>query len=471
MRNFITNSSAFYKAGISPGKKIFKINSGPYAGRLAMLMATSGNVFKITYADFPYNVWAVPETMISDSADYPFDAVMSPSGDIYVAYTLGSSYSLVFRKLTFSLGGWHAGTLRTVYNVTGCFYPSILIESTDKLWISFSRQSNSQFMVNAKSSDDDGVTWMNGPDDFGWSIAGPSDSAYSRIIIFGAFLDAIYTLGGAKLALRRKHLTTPVWNSEQEIASGAGLDDNFDVALSENGRMGIVFDDGQLKFREYDGSGWTGISTIDENEGSFPQIRYFDNNPYVVYLSSVGSNQNKLLYSRRVAGSFSDPAILDARKNTFAKVLCFHAGSGTYEDLTSAAADETAGDVLHSESSSLAANAGDALYLGMDDKFNYLKLILSTAGSGGGVEWQYFNGQDWTGFVPSGGAYSFDSLDKELLLWDDYASIEGDWQKKDVAGHYHFWIRALVSSQFNAGPVGTRLTAIPGTSAVQILEQ
>ena len=471
MRNFITNSTAFYKAGISPGKKIFRINSGPYAGRLAMLMATSANNIQITYADYPYNVWAVPETMIYDSADYPFDAVMNSTGDIYLAYTLESSHALVLRKLTFSLGGWHAGTLRTIYNVSGCYFPSILIESPEMLWVSYTRQSDSQFIVNAKSSEDDGETWMGGPEDFGWLIGGPYDSAYSRIIIFGAFLDAVYTVDGSKLALRRKHLTTPVWNTEQEVASGAGFDSDFDVALSENGRMGIVFDDGQLKFREYDGSGWTGISTVDENGGSFPQIRYFDNNPYVVYMSAVGDNQNKMLYSRRVAGSFTDPVILDARKNAFAKVLCFHAGSGTYEDLTSAAADETAGDVLHSESSSLAANIGDAVYLGMDDKFNYLKLILSTAGSGGGIEWQYFNGQDWTGFVPYGGTYSFDSLDKELLLWRDYASIVGDWQKKDVAGHYHFWIRALVSSQFNAGPVGTRLTAIPGTCAVQILEQ
>ena len=168
MRNFITNSTAFYKAGISPGKKIFRINSGPYAGRLAMLMATSANNIQITYADYPYNVWAVPETMIYDSADYPFDAVMNSTGDIYLAYTLESSHALVLRKLTFSLGGWHAGTLRTIYNVSGCYFPSILIESPEKLWVSYTRQSDSQFIVNAKSSEDDGETWMGGPEDFGW---------------------------------------------------------------------------------------------------------------------------------------------------------------------------------------------------------------------------------------------------------------------------------------------------------------
>lgn len=436
-----------------------------------MLMATSGSVIKISYADYPYNIWSLPETMISDGADCPFDAVMSASGDLYVAYTLGTNNDLVMRKLTFSLGGWHAGALRTVYNGADCFFPSILIETLEKLWISFSRLSETLYYVNAKCSEDDGVTWESGPEDSGWPISAAGESACSKIIVFGSFLHVIYALDGTKLALRRKHLSTPTWNSEQEIATGTGFDHDFDVALSQNGRMGIVFDDGQLKFREYDGSGWTGIATIDENGGSFPQVRYFDNNPYLVYLSSAGDNQNRILFSRRISGSFTEPVVLDARKNSLARVLCFHAGSGTYEDLTSAAADAVSGDVLHSQSAALVADVGDALYLGMDDKYNYLKLILSTAGSGGGIDWQYFNGQDWSSFVPSGGACAFDSLDRELLLWDDYASLAGDWQKKSVAGHYHFWIRAVVGSDFNTRPVGTRITAIPGTGAVQILEQ
>lgn len=444
--------------------------SGPYVGRLAMLMATSESVIKISYSDYPYNIWSTPETMISDSADYPFDAAVSPSGDIYVAYTLGSNYNLVMRKLTLSQGGWHAGSLCPVYNGAECYFPSILIEAPGKLWISFSRLSESQSCVNVKSSVDDGVTWVSGPDDPGWPISSAGDSAYSRVIIFGSFLYAIYTLGGIKLALRRKHLSSDTWNSEQEIAAGSGFDHDFDVAVSEYNRLGVIFDDGQLKFREYDGSGWTGIVTIDENGGFFLQVRYFDNNPYLVYLSSAGNNQNRLLFSRRVAGSFTVPAVLDNRKNTFALVLCYYAGSGTYEDLTQAAADDVNGDVLHPVSSAMVAGVGDALYLGMDDKYNYVKLILSTAGAGGAVEWQYFNGQDWISFVPSGGSYTFNSLDKELLLWNDYVSIAGDWQKRNVAGHYHFWIRALVTSDFNTPPVGKQLTAIPGTEAVQILE-
>ncbi len=436
-----------------------------------MVMATSANTVEITYADYPYNIWSVPETMISDSADYPFDAVMSSSGDIYIAYTLISGHDLVLRKLTFSLGGWHAGALQTVYNGAECFYPSILIEAPEKLWISFSRKVDTQFCVNVKCSVDDGVTWNGGSEDPGTALSSPGDTAYSRLIIFGMFLHAIYTLGGTKLALRRKHLSTSTWNSEQEVAEGIGFDHEFDVAPSENGRLGIVFDDGQVKFREYDGSGWTGISIIDENGGIFLQIKYFDNNPYLIYLSSLGNNQNMILYSRRLAGSFTAPTALDCRKKILDRVLCYHAGSGTYEDRTLAAADETTGDVLHSQSSSLVAAVGDALYLGMDDKYNYFKLILSTAGSGGTVEWQYFNGQDWTGIVPAGGTCAFDDLNRELLLWNDYASIANDWQKKTVAGHYHFWIRALVSSDFNTPPVGRQLTAIPGTGAVQILEQ
>lgn len=471
MRKYLANTTATYKAGISPGVKVFKVDSGPYAGRMAILMQTSGNEIYITYSDYPYTIWSTPERMISDCADYPFDAVMTPSHDIYIVYTLETSFDLVTRKLTFSVGNWHDGNLNTIYNDSAGFFPSILHEEPSRFWVSYSRQSGSQFYVCAAYSDDDCVTWGAGPLDPGFTLTGLGDSAFSKTIIFGSFLHVIYTHDGSKIAFRRKHLGSQTWNSEQEVSSGSGFDDHFDAAVAENGRLGIVFDDGQVRFRDFDGSGWSGIATIDANGGTSPQLKYFDNIPYVIYLSNYGTNQNKLVYSRRVADNFSSPILLDQQKSVFDKVYCYNSVSGTYEDLTSGASDDTSGDILHSVSSSLLKNSGDVLYCGMENKFNYLKIVQSTAGSGGGIDWQYFNGQDWSSFTPSGGGYNFDSLDKELLLWDDYGDIAGDWQKKDVSGSYYYWIRAVVSSEFSVGSVGSQITAIPNTSAILIMEQ
>jgi len=76
MQKHLTDSTATFKAGIGPGKRIFKVASGQYAGRIVILIQTSSTDIKLTYADYPYTVWSSLSTIVSDSADYPFDAIM-----------------------------------------------------------------------------------------------------------------------------------------------------------------------------------------------------------------------------------------------------------------------------------------------------------------------------------------------------------------------------------------------------------
>jgi len=41
MQNHLTNSSALYRTGISPNRRLLKVPSGPYTGRTAVLIQTS----------------------------------------------------------------------------------------------------------------------------------------------------------------------------------------------------------------------------------------------------------------------------------------------------------------------------------------------------------------------------------------------------------------------------------------------
>ena len=134
------------------------------------------------------------------------------------------------------------------------------------------------------------------------------------------------------------------------------------------------------------------------------------------------------------------------------------------------AGNAAAGDVYHPDSAAIFKQTGDALYLGMQHKFHYLMIILSTAGSGGAVSWQYHNGLEWISFEPSGGGYHFGSPDQGLLLWDDYVSVPSDWQKCNVEGSSLFWIKAVVSSAFSTGPVGTQITTVSEIEAVVLME-
>ncbi len=470
MQKYLTDSTATYKGGISPGKRVFKVASGQYAGRMVILIQTSSTDIKLTYADYPYTDWSSLSNVVSDSADFPFDAVMDENNNIHLVYTLVSSQNLVVRKLTYSGGNWSVGSLNTIYNTDDNYYPSITIQQGSRLWVSWSRYASALYYVHAKYSDNDGATWGSGPSDDGYDLSSGASSACSKVLMMGSYLYVIYTMGGSKIAHRRKHTNGSLFDDEADIATGTGFDFNFDAAASGDSRLGIVFDYGKISYREFDGNTWSGIQDIDEDGGEFPQLKFYNNSPYIVYLSDFGSNQEKILYSRKLSGAFSSPAILDPGKTTFKKVLCYNSVVADYSDLTTAAGDDTAGDVYHPDSSAIFTETGDALYLGLESKFHYLKIILSTAGVGGAVSWQYYNGTEWVSFTPAGGSYGFDSLDKELLLWNDYSSMPVDWQKKSLESSELFWLRIVVSTPFSTDPVGSQISSVSNAKAVVIME-
>jgi hypothetical protein len=471
MQKHLINSTAAYPGGISPGHRIFKVPTGIYAGRIVLLVQSSPSEIKLTYADYPYTSWSTPSNLINDMADYPFDALMDGNGNIYLAYTLGPTNDLTLRKLSFSAGNWTVGSLITVYNGDDNYFPSLCLESSNRLWVGWSRLSSGSYYVNAKYSDDWGANWVDGTSGPGEVLSSGAVSAYTKMVVMADYLYAIYSEGGAKINYRRKHIFATEWESEGEIFSGSGLDHNFDAAPSQDNRVGVVWDDGGIKFKEFDGNSWSGISVVDVDGGQFPQIKYINNLPYIVYISTVGSGQNNLLFSRRENNSFSSPVILDSAKSDFGKVYCYDISSAGFEDLTAAASSDTSGDIFHSGSSTIFKEIGDTLYLGLDEKYHFLKAIIATAGIGGTLTWQYFDGNEWVSFIPSGGSWFFTSTDKSLLLWDDILSTPENWQKCSVNGTEMFWIRITVASPFSTGPVGTRLTTVPNIQAVVLMER
>lgn len=470
MQIHLTDSTAAYRTGLGPCKRLFKVSSGPYAGRMVVLIQTSPTEIKLTYADYPYLQWSTPSTLVSDAADYPFDADMDVDNNIHLVYTLGSNNNLVSHQLTFTGGLWTVGSQNTIYNADANYFSSMMFLPTGRIWVCWSRLSGGSYYVNAKFSDDEGATWVSDESSYGFTISSAATAAFSKMTVLGSYVYVIYTTDGTKLSFRRMHFDVGGFESEVDIATGSGFDENFDSAVSDDGRLGIVYEDGQIRYREFDGSSWGGIINIDSGGGIFPQLKYVGNCPYVIYLSTFNGAQNQVLYSRRPGSSFSTPALLDSRKSIFDKVLCYNSVVAGYSDLTTASGNSTTGDVYHPDSSALFKETGDALYLGMDDRSHYLKIALSTSGAGGNVSWQYFNGIEWISFVPSGGAFNFNLTDRELLLWDDYASIPNAWQKNEVNGANYFWIRIVVSAAYSTGPVGTQITPVSNVNALILME-
>ncbi|MFQ5452897.1 MAG: hypothetical protein ACE5D6_01765, partial [Candidatus Zixiibacteriota bacterium] len=86
MQKKLTITTAADGISFSPHKKLFKIPSGEYAGRIFAVFQTSGSEIKFTYSDKPYSSWFSLTTVASDAASFPFDAVMDVNGNIHIVY-------------------------------------------------------------------------------------------------------------------------------------------------------------------------------------------------------------------------------------------------------------------------------------------------------------------------------------------------------------------------------------------------
>jgi hypothetical protein len=125
MQKKIVTTTAAGGLGLPAGHKLLKVASGQYTGRQVAIMQTTSGDIVYSYADRPYSSWSTPVTIASDSADEPFDAVMSAIGDIHVVYSEVTTQYLVTHKLVFSGGVWSVASKVTIYNGDVSLYPSI----------------------------------------------------------------------------------------------------------------------------------------------------------------------------------------------------------------------------------------------------------------------------------------------------------------------------------------------------------
>ena len=270
----------------------------------------------------------------------------------------------------------------------------------------------------------------------------------------------VYVDNVTEIDFRSKPLSGGSWTSEFNIASGTDFDNNFDAAVSENGLLAVAYDNLELRYREYDGSNWGPSVLLDSSESFMPQMIFINNVPFVIYTVKDSSDQMLLQYTSRKSGVFSTPEILNKSAGYFDSVFLYDLSSAAYSDLTSESQSSSTADIYHPSSSVIFKESGDILYLGIDQKFRQLYLILFTSGIGGTLVYSYWDGSNWKSFTPVNGNYNFDSAEKKLLLWTDYQSMPTDWQKRIINGTDRYWIKIETGSAFSTAPVGSQITTI-----------
>jgi len=469
----LDTSTAQSPTGLPTQKKIFRVASGAYTGRLVALYARTASNLAITWSDPPYTSWSSPANFVTESDDLPFDAVMDAGGHIHVAYTQTGTGALRVIKLAYLNGGWAPQTAVTIYDTASSTnkYPSIARDSYNRLWAAWTRDDAGAITLRAKSSTDDGATWGTGATDPGTDLSGSVSSVYGRLVSRPTHLHCLYTVGASEARHRKIDLDAALWDAADVLYTGTGLDSNITGGVAPDGRLGALFvADAKLLLKEFDGAVWGALQTVVNQSCLSPSLRHIGLTPYAVFLQPLGTDQNRLFESHRSGAAFTAPSPVLSHQSIFSSVFCYDTDAPTpFADRTAEAASSAGGDVSHPTSGGMLKSVNDALYLGADDRFSFIRILLSQNGGGGTVIWSYWSGSAWTTFTPASGAYDFSAANKGVRLFTDLDSSPTDWQKTVVNGANRYWIRILCATAFTTTPIGSQITSVPKSSNLTLL--
>ncbi len=461
----LDTSTAQSPTGLPTQRRLFRVPRGAFSSRLVALYARTGSNLAFTFADPPFTLWSAPVDFVTESDELPFDAVMDEDGNLHVAYTQSGTGALRVIKLAYVNGNWSPQSAVTVYDAatSANTHPSIVLDAYNRLWVAWARDDAGTITLRVKSSVDGGVTWGAGSSDAGTDLSGSVASVHARLVARPTHLHCLYTIGGTQARHRKIDLDAALWDAADILYSGSGLSADITGAVAPDGKLGALFvADSMLFLKEYDGAMWGALQTVSDQLCLSPSLRYVGLTPYALFLRNIGTDQNRLLESHRSGATFTTSAPVLPGQSPFASVFCHDADAPIpFADLTTQAESTSGGDIAHPTSGGLLESISDALYLGADARFSFARFLLSQVGVAGVVTWAYWNGAEWTAFVPASGSYDFTSANKGVRLFTDDNATPADWQKTTVNGANRYWIRILCTTAFTTVPIGSQITSVP----------
>lgn len=121
----------------------------------------------------------------------------------------------------------------------------------------------------------------------------------------------------------------------------------------------------------------------------------------------------------------------------------------SFVDETADFASAATGDVLPFPATEA---VGDYFAVGQGAKFDRLNLIVATAGVGGVVAWEYWNGTAWAALTVTDESVGFTSAGTKKVTFTPPA----DWEPNTLNGVTKFYIRARVTTVYSTNPVLSR---------------
>jgi hypothetical protein len=245
-----------------------------------------------------------------DFTGYDFDAFMDGSNNLYVAYRPTRGTQSVFMvKLAYSAGAWTLGTERTVESAGSTQqYPSIVVEPSGKIWVSYSYFDGSSYTIVVKNSTDDGASWSAAT-----TLTSTSTLAanYSTMAIYNGqypVIAYVISYAGSK-PVRSRAFNGSSWTSEVTLDSANnGAVQNFSLTSVGNQVVYAGANPGvntAIQYAFFNGTSWSATATVNTSASDTydPQVVSDGTNVWLFYGHKGGTATAYDLYYRKYDGA------------------------------------------------------------------------------------------------------------------------------------------------------------------------
>lgn len=418
--------------------------------------------------------WPEVTTLVALPSVFP-DVAKGANDDLYIVYSkngdaVSASADVGFLKLHYqpASDNWSIVRQSLVFDADSqtAGYNGVAAWDGVSVWAAYRLHDGAGFRVVVKRSSDDGTTWQ---DSTTADVPGPNADETATFAQTGDRLALIYYHQDSQFKWRWRFSSDPPdqWQPSEliyQVTQSLPSKSSYSAVADDQGRIHLVFSSRGIQYLQFDGLQWTGSPVPLDAAGGYPSIATDGSRVWAVWRHVVGTSQSTIVWRQYDPLTATWNAQLnllsDPSETVPARAWCYSAAFGSFEDVTLAAGDTVARDVKHSATTVMLGITDDAVYIGQQTPFDYLRVQLKVSGIGGEVQWEYWNGGAWVPFTPQSGAYNFTKSDS-VRLWQGIEQAPLDWQQTSIGGdELLYYVRARVTTAFGTQPVGTQITSI-----------
>ncbi len=420
-------------------------------------------------------------------------ATVDGNDNIYVVYSVvteGSNLanSTYYRKMTKQGGAnWSLGNAQIALDASsgliGYSYSVVEVEGTSRLWLATRYFDGSNYQVSVYYSNNlsTSPTWTLSQTSLD-TPNGATTKHFPALVRFGTKVGVIYSVGYATTTQTRwrwrndaDELTA--WSGEATVGTDQVTAAYYSAVGDSSGRVYYASNNSSVTYFSYwNGTAWSATTTVNTTASTVSGLVSLVTDGYnvwVIFGDSLGftgftggqQGYHRLAYKKGIppytASEFDVVATpLISYHGIFDKYWSYVSG-GYLDDTTDA------GSIGGSDLQMVSA-VNDIAYFGKLQKFDTVNWQTPTAGVGGVVVWEYWNGSAWAGissiqsqsngnFVSARGYVSF--------------TPPTNWATTPVndEGTPYYYVRARVVTAYSTPPVGTQADNMPRSYASSFL--